>query len=120
VSAAARRLPDGRYRIEAPEMVGRSGAWRQRLGVPSDDVGPVLIGFDFPIGVPGGYAARAGIRSFPEALHEFGHGDRSEFYDGCTTPAQISLRRPFFPKSCPVAGMCRQERSIIAAPLALV
>jgi hypothetical protein len=109
VSAAARRLPDGRYRVEAPETVGRSGSWRQRLNVPTDELGPVLVGFDFPIGVPGSYAARAGIRSFREALPKFGSGEWSEFYDVCATPAQIGLRRPFFPNSCPVAGMCRQE-----------
>ena len=56
-------------------------------------------------------------RSFPEALHEFGHGDWSEFYDVCTTPAQISVRRPFFPNSCPVAGMCRQKHLTAALGL---
>lgn len=95
--------------IEAPEMVGRSGSWRQRLNVPSDGSGAVLVGFDFPIGVPLTYAALAGIRSFPEALANFGFGDWSSFYDVCTTPAQISVRRPFFPNSCPVAGMCKRE-----------
>jgi len=117
VSATARRLPDGRYRIKAPEIVGRSGSWRQRLNVPSDDSGACLIGFDFPIGVPRTYAARAGIRSFPEALANFGDGDWSSFYDVCATPAQISLRRPFFPNSCPVAGMCRQEHLTAALGL---
>jgi hypothetical protein len=110
VRAAAGRLPDGRYRIEALEMVG--GSWRRRLNVPRDNLGRVLVGFDFPIGVPGSYAARAGIRSFPEALNEFGHGDWSEFYDVCTTPAQISLCRPFYQNSCPVASSTSPPLSI--------
>ena len=110
VQAKARRLPNGRYRIEAPEAVGTSGSWRDRLRIPGEGADTILVGFDFPIGVPIAYAKRAGITSFREALTKFGLGVWSQFYDVCTRPVQISLHRPFFPNSCPVAGLCRQEQ----------
>lgn len=117
VSTAARRLPDGRYRIGAPETVGSTGSWRQRLNISSDESGPVVVGFDFPIGVPSAYATRVGIGSFRDALAAFGYDDWSQFYEVCTTPSQIGLHRPFYPNSCPVAGMCRQEHLTTALGL---
>jgi hypothetical protein len=60
---------------------------------------PILIGFDFPIGVPGAYAAKAGITSFPEALMEFGRGEWSEFYKPAKTLNDISVNRPFYPNA---------------------
>jgi hypothetical protein len=55
--------------------------------------GPIVVGFDFPIGLPAAYAARAGITDFLCALDRFG----DEFYEPAGTPAEIALTRPFYP-----------------------
>lgn len=109
VAATARLAPDDHYRIDAPQAVGRTGSWRERLRVPTGTSGTVLIGFDFPIGIPGAYANKVGISSFRDALPQFGEGVWRDFYDVCKKPAEISLHRPFYPNSCPVAGMCTHE-----------
>jgi len=108
VAALARLLGD-RYVIEAPHQVGQSGSPQERLGVRDAGAKRALIGFDFPIGVPASYAERAGIRSFRDALTEFGHGDWHDFYSVCADATEISLRRPFFPYSCPTKGMCTRD-----------
>jgi len=68
-----------------------------------------LPDLDRPTGVPAAYARRAGITSFRDALTNFGAGDWQDFYNVCTSPAEISLHRPFFPNSCPVSGASRRE-----------
>jgi hypothetical protein len=105
--AALARLRDGRYQVEAPRQVGQAGSPRERLGL--EDTGRALVGFDFPIGVPAGYAQRAGIGSFRDALTHFGSDEWRDFYDVCAIPAEIGLHRPFFPYSCPRKGMCTRE-----------
>jgi hypothetical protein len=57
----------------------------------------VLVGFDFPIGVPLSYARIAGIADFLEALTRFGSGEWAGFYEVAGTQAQISLHKPFYP-----------------------
>ena len=60
---------------------------------------PVVLGFDFPIGVPRAYARRAGITHFPSFLREAGHGAWEAFFEVADLPEEISLTRPFFPRS---------------------
>ena len=107
VACIARRSGDGTYVVEPSRRVGVTGSWSERFGIAGDS-GTVLVGFDFPIGLPAAYASRAGITSFPDALVRFGEGDWADFYDVCARPDEVTLHRPFFPRSCPVAGMCRQ------------
>lgn len=57
-----------------------------------------LLGFDFPIGLPIAYASQAGIDDFRSFLPEFGQGEWESFYLPATTPDEISLRRPFYPR----------------------
>ncbi len=85
---------DGRYRASPPEPVGRLDHLLRRLA--SDGL-PVLLGLDFPIGLPLAYAERAGIEAFRTALPGFGTGRWRHFYDVASAPDQISLHRPFFP-----------------------
>jgi hypothetical protein len=59
--------------------------------------GCILAGFDFPIGLPAAYASQAGLTDFLTSLPLFVHGVWSQFYDPADNPAQISLRRPFYP-----------------------
>jgi hypothetical protein len=114
--AAPARLRGGCYLIDAPVRVGQTGSPRERLGIPQ--AGRALIGFDFPIGIPASYAERTGISSFREALTHFGSGEWRDFYDVCSNRAEISLRRPFFPYSCPRKGMCTREHLTSALDMA--
>jgi hypothetical protein len=88
--------PDGRYRAFAPEPVGPLKSFWDRLDRAACP-GSILIGFDFPIGLPQAYAERAGIRDFVAELAEFGSGAWSDFYVVAAASAQVSLARPFYP-----------------------
>jgi hypothetical protein len=57
----------------------------------------VVLGFDFPIGLPATYAHRAGILNFREALTKFGSGRWKAFYEVAMRPSDISVERPFYP-----------------------
>lgn len=59
----------------------------------------VLVGADFPIGLPAAFARRAGLPPFPEALELFGTGRWSEFLTVATTASEVSCRRPFYPRA---------------------
>jgi hypothetical protein len=59
--------------------------------------GCILAGFDFPIGLPSVYAAKASISHFLAALPLFGQDTWKQFYLPAEEPSQISLYRPFYP-----------------------
>ena len=59
--------------------------------------GPVLAGFDFPLGLPERFAQGLGFADFPAALEHFGTGAWSSFFEPAATPAEIGPRRPFYP-----------------------
>ena len=91
--AVATLRADGRYRIRPPAPVGPLEAfWR------AFDRAPVLLGFDFPLGLPAAYAARAGITDFVDALPRFGSGRFASFYQVAECAEQVSLVRPFYPQ----------------------
>jgi hypothetical protein len=56
-----------------------------------------VLGFDFPIGLPRAYAAAVGAPSFPDFLGQLGAPPWLEFERVAGQPAEISLRRPFYP-----------------------
>jgi hypothetical protein len=60
--------------------------------------GPVLAGFDFPIGLPSFFGAHIGQTNFRAALGAFGGGRWSRFYDVAGEPGEIALERPFYPR----------------------
>lgn len=62
-------------------------------------VGPVLAGFDFPIGVPAAYGQVSGLPDFSTALEVFGRGEWAEFFLVAETPQQVSCTRPFYPRA---------------------
>ncbi|MEL6703420.1 MAG: CatA-like O-acetyltransferase [Bacteroidota bacterium] len=90
------RWQEGAYSVAPPKLVGDLGSFWARLRHEAPD-GPILIGFDFPIGLPAVYAANAGVDGFPEALARFGSDAWARFYDVCETASEISVRRPFYP-----------------------
>jgi hypothetical protein len=91
-------LQDGRYVAHAPEPVGDTSTLVHRLRLETNDDATVLVGFDFPIGLPIEYAKKADVQEFLALLPELGHGEWSDFYRVAERPDQISLQRPFYPQ----------------------
>ncbi len=86
---------DGRYTAQAPRFVRDAGLFA--LTLMTGAAGGVLVGFDFPIGLPLSYARKAGIDDFVSALAQFGEGEWADFYNVAARPEDIRLRRPFYP-----------------------
>ena len=98
-------MRDAGWRVSAPEPVGEVSGLLRRLAQAAGG-GCVLVGFDFPIGLPAAYAERAGIVSFRDVLPELGRGRWSRFFEPAERPAEISLERPFYPRR---AGGTKRE-----------
>jgi hypothetical protein len=94
---ARARGSHGRWLIDAVHRWGTKGAPLERLGLSSDEKRRILIGVDFPIGLPKAYAQRAGISSFPDALPRFGGPGWERFYEVARTREEIAIDRPFYP-----------------------
>ena len=95
-AASARRRAGG-WTVFSLAVVGPSQDHIDRLFASTSD-GPVLAGFDFPIGLPYSFGPRTAQTSFHTALCAFGGGRWSRFYDVADTPREISIERPFYPR----------------------
>ena len=83
----------GRWHVAAPQPVGELATLFARLGQAGD---PVVLGVDFPLGLPRAYAAQlAGPAGFPEFLRSL--AARPGFFAVCETLADITADRPFYP-----------------------
>lgn len=87
----------GRIVCGAPEAVGAPSTLIERLRSRMSGA-TILLGFDFPIGVPTEFAKRAGIDGFREFLTELASGDLPNFFTPAESPSEISLKRPFYPQ----------------------
>jgi hypothetical protein len=105
VASAARR--DGGWTVEAPEPVGLSAVFLDKA-FDAGAIRRVLLGFDFPIGVPSAYGVRTGFRNFREMLLALGTGAWSPFFDVARSPEEISVTRPCYPFSS-AKGVSRAE-----------
>jgi len=85
------------YVVEMPKKVGDLGTFFPSIRYGLENRARLLLGFDFPIGIPIAYARRAKVETFLELLPLLETGSWAEFYDVCETPGQISLHRPFYP-----------------------
>jgi hypothetical protein len=94
--AQAVRRRGGGYLALPPAPVAALEDFWFRLGQTGRD-GPILAGFDFPIGLPAAYAKQAGIEDFATALAGFGQDRWRDFYEVAAQPEQIALTRPFYP-----------------------
>ena len=92
--ALATRDPGGRFLAGAPSVV--EDARRLLPTFRHQSPGAVLIGFDFPIGLPLSYATRAGVKHFRDWLAALPDDDL--FYHPAARPDEISLARPFYPE----------------------
>lgn len=92
-------LKGRRYHLSAPELVGDCATFFARLRNGLRREGSVFVGFDFLIGVPAAFAAKAGVSDFLTALPQFGEGQWNLFFDVAKTKPEISLHRPFYPNA---------------------
>jgi hypothetical protein len=90
-------LERDRYLARSAEPVGDPGTLLERVREMAGEQGVLLVGFDFPIGLPAAYAHHAQVGEFLAVLPELGKGDWAEFYKLAEQPADIGLRRPFYP-----------------------
>src|SRR5262249_19892157 len=86
-----------KFVASAPELVLNAADLLERLIKRRHEAGPVLVGFDFPIGVPRGYGEAIGLQDFRTALMTFGNGAWADWFRPAERPAEISIRRPFYP-----------------------
>jgi hypothetical protein len=105
--ARATLAGDGWYAAHAPEPVGEPGTLIRRLLADAGPSRSILLGFDFPIGLPACYASRVGVHDFLDLLLKLGQGKWSDFYVVAERPDQISLSRPFYPLRSGVKGQTR-------------
>jgi hypothetical protein len=86
-----------RYTAMPPLYVEEPRKLLQKLRGMAGPSGSILLGFDFPIGLPQGYAEKVGIKNFPATLPLFGREEWESFYQPAAEPGQINLYRPFYP-----------------------
>ncbi len=86
---------DGSYRASGPEPAGAGPELVARL-LGEARGGGVLLGVDFPIGVPAPFASRAGISDFLAWLRR---GPPESWYAPASTREEIAPERPFYPRS---------------------
>jgi hypothetical protein len=91
-------LQDGDGYVLSPcEPVGPPDTLLGRLGERAAG-GNVLVGFDFPIGLPLAHARQAGIASFTDLLPRLGAGEWARFFDLAEHAGEIACTRPFYPR----------------------
>jgi hypothetical protein len=90
------RQGNGDFRVQAPVPVEPTEVFALARGTVT--TGPVLVGFDFPIGLPSRYAEKAGGSGFVEVLPKFGQGAWRDFFTFAERPEQVHVHRPFYPR----------------------
>lgn len=90
--------PDGRgYLASAAEPVGEPETLLARLRRIAGPDAIVLVGFDFPIGLPISFARLCTIDNFITVLPLLGQGKWRDFYRVAERAEEIGLQRPFYP-----------------------
>jgi hypothetical protein len=99
--AAACLRRDGRYLARSTEQVPIPASslipYLYEIASSTAGSGSVLVGFDFPIGLPVAYAHQFGLERFLDLLPLLGKGEWGDFFIPAVTPGEISLQRPFYP-----------------------
>ncbi|MGV1758861.1 DUF429 domain-containing protein [Rhizobium sp. A22-96] len=86
------------WQVAAPELVGDTTDLMSRLSRRSEVDGALLMGFDFPIGLPKRYGEMISPASFRDALTAFGQGPFARWFDVAERRHEISVHRPFYPQ----------------------
>jgi hypothetical protein len=97
MAVALRAAGSTGWRIDLPEPVGATATFLGRLAARTAAPGPVLVGVDFPIGVPAAYGAATALANFAELLASVGSGAWDRWFDVCDDRADIGIHRPFYP-----------------------
>ncbi len=123
--ATAARLPSGEFIAHAPQPAGDPSELIPRLhgqgihlieGAGSPGETALLLGFDFPIGLPLRYARLCGVSRFLDLLPQLGSGVWESFYIPADEASEIHLRRPFYPRRAVVNGRpAPRHRHLLAA-----
>lgn len=108
----------GGYRALAPGPAGPLPELFEGLRRSAATAGPVLFGFDFPLGLPLAYARRAGITDFRALLPELGRGAWRDFFSVAERPEEVSLTRPFYPARAGPRGTVARRHLIDGLGLA--
>lgn len=98
--ARASRTASGGWTLQRAEPVGDPGTLVARAGEGHS----VLLGFDFPIGLPEAYARLAGVDSFRAVLPDLGSDRWVRFFEVASRLDEVSLERPFYPQGLADAG----------------
>jgi hypothetical protein len=104
--ARAKRVGLGTYIVYPPEPVGDLSTLISRLRNQACEGEGLLIGFDFPIGLPAEYAQRVGVTSFRDVMSRFGRDQWKDFYSISDSP---NLRQPFSPLPTHQTGKYRSN-----------
>jgi hypothetical protein len=88
---------DGRYRAHATESAAPALSLLERLRDLAGD-GALLVGFDFPIGLPVRYAQAIGIDTYGAFLDALDAGRFPDFFKVAEHAGELSPDRPFFPR----------------------
>jgi len=102
----AERVDSCAYIVYPPEPVGDKATLISRLRSQVREGESLLIGFDFPIGLPAKYAQRVGVTSFRDAMSQFGRDRWKSFYSISDSP---NLRQPFSPLPTHQTGKYRSK-----------
>jgi hypothetical protein len=95
--ARAELGPDGRYFASGPNRIENHIDLIPSISKQIGDTECVLIGFDFPIGIPAAYAERVGVTNFKSFLKVLGNEQWVDFYTVAREPSEITPYRPFYP-----------------------
>lgn len=103
---------DGCYTAHPPQLVDEPTTLLDRLRDKVSASASLLVGFDFPIGLPKAFADRAKISEFRTFLKELGKGKWKEFCDVCREPSEISIYRPFYPYNSTPKGSRKRSHLV--------
>jgi hypothetical protein len=107
--ARARLESSGRYRAGRSRLAKGAGTLivEQQSAQPAH--ASLLLGFDFPIGLPRAYAARAGVKDFKAFLSDVASGSWPYFFEVAESADEIDISRPFYPMR---PGGCSQDHLV--------
>jgi hypothetical protein len=86
------------WTLSAPEPVGDTHDLIQRLRRRAGADCALLIGFDFPIGLPAAYGRALGLADFRSFLPSLADQRFARWFDVAEHRREISIDRPFYPK----------------------
>lgn len=85
------------WTLFAPEPVGDTYDLIKRLRRRAGADGALLLGFDFPLGLPAAYGRALGLADFRSFLRSLGDQRFARWFDVAEHRREISIDRPFYP-----------------------